>query len=439
MSKTTASKHRSNDTVSDVACTVCGCVCDDLQLTIRNNSICGVQNGCSLSEPWFADSFTLAAGAEAVHVDGQAVDFTTGVQRAAELLRASQLPLVYGLSRSSTPGQRQAVRLADAIGAVIDTTASTCHAPSIMALQAVGESTCSLGEVKNRSDLVVYWGSNPVQSHPRHMEKYVEAVGMWVPQGRTDRHLMVVDTRPTETSELADSFIQVAPGGDFELMAALRMVLQGHELTGSEVAGVDVGEIRKMARRFKECQYGVIFFGLGITRCGVPHANVEMLLRLVTDLNRYTRFVVRRMRIPGDVAGADSVLCWQTGFPFSVSLNRSYPRYSPGEYSANPLLERQEVDTAVLVGTEGVNKLSPAAQAYLKTIPTIVLDYPNVSLPFEPTVLFRTGVYGLHYHGTAYRMDEMPIPLTACLSTDLPSDHHVLAAIRSNLQETRTA
>ncbi|MCA9200977.1 MAG: formylmethanofuran dehydrogenase subunit B [Planctomycetales bacterium] len=418
---------------------MCGCVCDDLQLDIHDNAIASVQNGCSLSEPWFAESFQLTKSAAAVQVNGRPVDFETGLQRATELLRSSRSPLVYGLSRSSTPGQRQAVRLADAIGAVIDTTASTCHAPSIMALQAVGESTCSLGEVKNRSDLVVYWGSNPMKSHPRHMEKYVEAAGMWVPNGRTDRHLMVIDTKPTETSELADSFIQVAPGRDFELMAALRMVLQGQELTGSEIARVEVAEIQEMARRFKECQYGVIFFGLGITRCGVPHANVEMLLRLVTDLNRYTRFVVRRMRIPGDVAGADSVLCWQTGFPFSVSLNRAYPRYNPGEYSANPLLERQEADVAVLVGTEGVNKLSLAAQANLQSIPTIVLDYPNVSLPFEPTVLFRTGVYGLHYHGTAYRMDEMPIPLKACLSTDLPSDHYVLAAIRSNLQETRTA
>ena len=51
-----------------------------------------------------------------------------------------------------------------------------------------------------------------------------------------------------------------------------------------------------------------VFFGLGLTRHGLPHANVEALLRLVTDLNAHTRFVARRMRVPGDVAGADSVL-----------------------------------------------------------------------------------------------------------------------------------
>jgi formylmethanofuran dehydrogenase subunit B len=108
--------------------------------------------------------------------------------------------LIYGLARSSTAGQRAAVRLADQLGATIDTAASTCHAPSIMAVQAVGESTSSLGEVKNRADLVVYWGSNPLESHPRHFERYVEAAGMFIPGGRRDRQVVVVDIVRTETA-----------------------------------------------------------------------------------------------------------------------------------------------------------------------------------------------------------------------------------------------
>ncbi len=65
-----------------------------------------------------------------------------------------------------------AISLADRIRGTIDTTASMCHATSMMAIQEVGESTCTLGEVKNRADLVIYWGANPVQTHPRHFERY---------------------------------------------------------------------------------------------------------------------------------------------------------------------------------------------------------------------------------------------------------------------------
>src|SRR4029078_4656252 len=107
----------------------------------------------------------------------------------------------------------------------------------------------------------------------------------------------------------------------------------------------------------------------------IGHANVEALLRLVADLNTFTRFTARRLRIPGDVSGADSVLCWQTGFPFAVNLSRGFPLYNPGEYTANDLLERGEVDACVLVGSEPVADLSPKAQQALKRIPTIILDY----------------------------------------------------------------
>ena len=69
-----------------------------------------------------------------------------------------------------------------------------------MAVQAVGESTATLGEIKNRSDLVVYWGSDPLVSHPRHLERFVDAPGMFVPAGRRDRHLVVVDVTETEHS-----------------------------------------------------------------------------------------------------------------------------------------------------------------------------------------------------------------------------------------------
>ena len=152
-------------------------------------------------------------------------------------------------------------------------------------------------------------------------------------------------------------------------------------------------------------------------------------MRLVTDLNARTRFIVRRMRIPGDVAGADCVLCWQTGFPFSVDLARGYPRYNPGEYTAGALLERREVDAVVLVGSEDVTQLSPAAQRALCDVPVVVLDYPGVTPPIPAAVRFTTAVYGVHRAGTAYRMDEVPIPLRPFLESSLPSDDEVLRAI----------
>lgn len=421
----------------DVACTVCGCVCDDLKLTVENGRIVGAEGACDLAEPWlFAQDSRRPAVAE---IAGETATIESAVARSAEIFRAAKSPLIYGLSRSSTQGQRQAVRLADALGANIDTTASLCHAPSIMALQQVGESTCSLGEISNRADLVIYWGSNPAVSHPRHMERYAAfPQGQFVPEGREGRTLVVVDIEPTATSEQADIFIQVEPGSDFDVLWTLRGLVQGLPFSDDDVASVPMTVLRDLAERMKRCQCGVFFFGLGLTKQGVGHANVEALLRLVRDLNAHTRFHARRMRVYGDVAGADTVLCWQTGFPFSVNLARGYPRYSPGEYSASDLLARGEVDACLLVGSEGIEPLSIAAKEHLGKIPVIVLDYPQADIPaieppLVPAVKFTTAVYGIHRPGTAYRMDEIPIPLRPVLNSDYPSDDEVLSAILQSI------
>jgi formylmethanofuran dehydrogenase subunit B len=414
--------------VEDVACTVCGCVCDDLRVTLDQGRVVQAEGACRLAEPWF-----LGQGRReppVASVGGRPASLEAGVDRAAEILAAARCPLIYGLSRSSTEGQQAAVALAEQIGATIDTTASLCHAPSVLALQEAGESTCTLGEVKNRADLVLFWGSNPVESHPRHFERYsVQPPGQFVPSGRAGRFVVVADVKPTPSTEAADLFLPVEPGRDFEALWTLRGLVRGLPAESAAPTGAPLPLLEELAGRMKSCRYGVAFFGLGLSMTGLGHRSVEALLLLVRDLNDHTRFYARRMRVQGDVTGADSVLAWQTGYPFSVNLARGYPRYNPGEFSAQEVLERGEADACLLVGTEGVARFSAAAVDHLRQIPTIALDYPTVESAVVPTVRFTTAVYGVHRRGTAYRMDEVPIPLRAFLPTDYPGDDEVLRLI----------
>lgn len=414
--------------VADVACTVCGCVCDDLRITVSDGRITRAEGACQLAEPWFLGQDSRQPPVAAI--DGRPATLDAALARSAAILRAARYPLIYGLSRSSTDGQRAAVALADRLGATIDTTASLCHATSVMAIQEVGESTCSLGEAKNRADLVLFWGSNPVESHPRHLERYsVLPKGQFVPGGRAERTVVVVDVRPTASAEVADLFLPVEPGRDFEVLWALRSLVRGVPLEATAAVGAPRPLLEELAAQMKSCRFGVVFFGLGLSMTGLGHRSVEALLLLVRDLNDYTRFYARRMRVQGDVTGADSVLAWQTGYPFSVNLSRGYPRYNPGEFSAQGVLERREADACLLLGSEGVARFSPAAVAHLRQVPTIVLDYPTVESTVAPTVRFTTAVHGVHRSGTAYRMDEIPIPLRGFLPTLYPSDAEVLRGI----------
>lgn len=420
-----------DEILEDVACTVCACVCDDLRVTVRNGRIVDYQPFCSRIGDWFhQQNSTTPVAATRSGVD---ISLDEAIEAAAGYLRNARAPLIYGLSRSSTDGQRAALALADRIGATIDTTASEGHAPSILALQQTGESTCSLGEIRNRADLVIYWGSDPLQWQPRHLERYSMRPGMLTPNGRADRTLIVIGSERTQTSAAADLILDMEPGQDFEALWTLRGLLKGIEPAPGAKTGLPLNQLKDLAERMKSCRCGIVFFGYELVRQSMGHHNVEALLQLVTDLNEFTRFYARRMRVAGDVSGADSVLCWQTGYPFSVSLSRGYPRYNPVEFSAADLLERREADVAVLVGSASLETFPLAAIDHLKSIPTIVLDHPFSGAPFEPTLRITTDVYGVHRHGIAYRMDEVPIPLRPLLSSRSPSDGEVLNRILQRL------
>lgn len=109
--------------------------------------------------------------------------------------------------------------IADWIGGTVDTTTSFDHGPSGVSFQGVGEVTCSLGEIANRGDLIIFWGSNPADTHPRHFSKYsLLPAGMFVPGGRQDRTCVLIDVHQTKSAESADIFLQIKPGKDFEAL-----------------------------------------------------------------------------------------------------------------------------------------------------------------------------------------------------------------------------
>src|SRR5687767_5909594 len=86
----------------DFACTVCGCVCDDLKLTVENGRIVRAEGACDLAEPWLLAQDSNDP--EEAEIDGHPAGFSSAVAKAAEILRAAKAPLIYGLSRSSTQG-----------------------------------------------------------------------------------------------------------------------------------------------------------------------------------------------------------------------------------------------------------------------------------------------------------------------------------------------
>jgi formylmethanofuran dehydrogenase subunit B len=286
--------------------------------------------------------------------------------------------------------------------------------------------------VRNRADLLLFWGCNPAVSHVRHFSRYsATAKGKLTPGGRQDRTMVVVDVRPTQSTRKADLFLQVLPGADFEVLTALRALVLGVEIrTESDVlGGIPKAQLRELAEQMKTCRYGVVFMGMGLTQTRGRDFNVSELFSLVADLNQFTRFSVIPMRGHGNVAGADQVMTWQSGYPFAVSFAHGYPRYGPGEFTAVDVLARGEADAALIIASDPAAHFPTAAAQALGRIPTIVLDPMPTLTGQEARVVLPTACYGVDAGGTAYRMDSVPIRLRPVLPQNRPTDEAVLDKI----------
>jgi formylmethanofuran dehydrogenase subunit B len=109
-----------------------------------------------------------------------------------------------------------------------------------------------LGEVKNRADLIVYWGGNPAECHPRHFTKYtLTQKGKFVPNGRKGRTMILVDIRETPSGRAADIFLQIRPTKDFEVITALRAIIKNQRVDHQLVAetGLTVEQLQDFDER----------------------------------------------------------------------------------------------------------------------------------------------------------------------------------------------
>lgn len=407
-------------------CTACGTTCDDIRLEVGlDGQLSQAHHACELGEPWFLQS---AANGPVAQVAQQAVSPDGAIQRAVEILVEARMPLVAGLNHATTEAVRAALALADQLGAVIDWTTSPADAASTIALQTAGGVTATWGEVAQRADLVLLWASDLATTHPRHFERYsLHPTSAWLPAGRSDRTLVVIDSSQTKSSQLADEAIKIAPGSDYEALTVLRSLVSGIELDGETVrtqTGVELEVWSVLAERMKAAKYGAAIYG---KRAAAVETIVE-LKNLMAELTATTRWVSLSEGGSGNATGASSAFAWQTGAPLAVSFAAGKPEYGPREWTTAAMLERNETDAVLVLG-----ELPDSLCNALAKRPTIAIDWRDTPLMKQAEVAIQVARPGVECGGTTYRVDGVALPIRGAVEAKHPTAESVLKQIVQRL------
>jgi formylmethanofuran dehydrogenase subunit B len=396
--------------VESVSCPFCGDLCDYLKIEVDGSKIVRNVGGCAVSIAKFLNYHKHRVLEPYVRRGGSLtkVDLDTAIEEAAKILVNARYALIYGLSNTCVEAIELAVELAEILRGVVDNTSTVCHGPTVLAIQEVGTVAMTFAPVLHLADVVVFWGSNAREAHVNHVSRLVMAMGRFR-KGRKDRKLVVVDSRKTMLADMADIFIQVEPGKDLELATALRMALRDLEIESPSVAGVPREKIYELAELMKTARYGALFFGMGVTHTGAKLRNIQAVIKLVQELNEWTKWVLLPMRGHYNVTGANQVSLWLTGYPYAVDFSRGFPRMIPGVTTAVDLLANGDVDAALIIASDPAAHFPRKAVEHLSKIPVIVIDAKWSLTTAFADVIIPAGLVGIECEGTAYRMDGVAI------------------------------
>ena len=238
-------------------------LCDDLVLHSPTAKLTQSEQACSRSEPLLIGRRENES--HSAEIEGKQVSLDTAIERAAEILADSSAPLIWGLAESTIEAQRSAIELADQLGATLDPALSPFHRAALVALQSVGISTCTLGEVKQRADVVLFWGCDPVTTHPRLFERFIDPSGRFV---SGSRKVTIVSAERNQTADILNEFLQIQPGSDFEVFTALRALVEGVEIKGKTFGGLTLNQLQALAAKLQAANYSVVFFGPELAQNG---------------------------------------------------------------------------------------------------------------------------------------------------------------------------
>jgi formylmethanofuran dehydrogenase subunit B len=393
--------------VENAVCLGCGCACDDIAVVVDGGRITEARNACPLGLRWFGDGALPGAV-----LGGRSAAIEEVIGEIADILRSARAPLVYLAPDLTSEAQRASVAIADQLHAFIDGVTSATASEGILAAQRRGRAGATLGEIRNRADLLVFWAVDPALGYPRFQSRYApDPAGVHVPNGRADRPVIAVDVGSQRGPTDADVRIQMTAEEETLFCASLRGCLAGRTFGGAPI----LARVTELATRLNRAKYAVIVTdGESASPTAAPSMRASSLIALTQALNATTRGSLCTLRAGGNRNGADTVLSWQTGFPMAVDFARGAPAYTPEDATLSRLA-RGAFDAVLLIGA--TMSLPDTLTGALRGVRTIAIGPRASESAVDASIRIDTGVASIHESGIAFRTDDIPLSLRAVLPT----------------------
>lgn len=388
-------------------CPVCACLCNDIEVVKGASNIESISNACRRGTAYFMN-FNVDRLEPAV--DGRKAEIEESIDKAAALLKNSRKVLIYGLANVDDEAQKAAFEIAEKVPSILGN--SSVFSLLVRQILEGKIKTNTLDYVRDRVDTIIYWGSDPSNSHPRHLSRYT-----YYPRGKfrqrgweEDRYLIGIDIRDSSTSRMFKKFLKIKPGEDAELIKALMESLDSK----LPVTALDKKAILELASLLKKSKYGVICAGFGLA--AALNNNLELFHKLVCKLNEGREFIV----IP--------MLEEANAFGFEKLMHEKKMDSTPDLLYKSIL--NSEVDLALIIKSDPLSELPYPLPSGLLKIPLIVIDSRRTLTSSRAKVTIPSAATCIEASCSLHRMDGVVVRGDKLFDSKAMNDAEVLRKLR---------
>ena len=398
----------------NLVCPGCGTLCDDIEIEIQHDRVSRIENICARGAALLYALDTPGRRARCV-IDGKEVSPQKAIEAAKRFLEGAKRPLIFGLDNSVLGTQARAIELAQKLRGSIDDNSSFSYGGLIQALLEGLLTSCPLSQIKDNADLLVYWGSNPLHSHPRHLSKYsyysyseYDEAG-WIPRV----NLACIEARDTELSSICKPVFKLPPGGDRDFILGVLKVIERGDGTDEAKAFCDLVEKSKL---------GVLFCGLGLVYS--LNRDFDLFSEMVQKLGQWAKLSVIPMIEELNMLGFNKTLRQKTGYINQVSFHNGIAHGR--KFSFLQQIYERLPDCILIVNSDPLSILPAPLDKHLRETKVICLSSLATLTTEAADVVIATAAPGVESAGEAIRMDGKEINLIPVKKTLFPTEEEVL-------------
>ena len=413
--------------MKEFVCTGCSLLCDDVAFEYSNNELKSF-GLCRLGHNYLETALNQETAKEPEN---------GAIEKAAELLLSAQNSLCYGWTSSTNETIREGLALTKTLGGFFDTLASLGLRRALKHSLHQNGFEIDFDEVRNRAEVVVFWGTNPAESSQRLISKFaVLPRGDKIPEGVESRTVAVIDVRRTETMKIANHQIILEPQSDTALADSIIGELSKTAPIKDAVGKVSAAELIGFTKNLQKSDCTIFFYGSGIVNSGNADSNLTGLSKII-QLLRESGNEAYAFPITTDCNSMGAIQVCQeiTGFTGSVDFSSGKGEHD-SQVTAYQKLLSGDIDAALIVGDDSVLSTPGPVAKVLAGLPIVFIGPRNKYTSKKATIALFSGENGIFSAGTMNRMDQKEMTLMPIddISLTNPTEFNLISTLHESLK-----